>query len=166
MELQVLAGGVAFVGDIRVMTICPDVPRIQELGPDGLPAVLRCEDGPGALTSSQIVKARAKEEQIQKAHNVGISARCHRQLTVCLQRSVTKDGFAFGNDPRHINVPQGHPWLGTHRSRELMRCAITIFCKLCGASSSGNRTSTLAGLCDPSFASHSGRPSPTDTTTT
>ena len=38
---QIPEGGVAFVGDVRVRAINPDVPRIQELGPDGLPAVLR-----------------------------------------------------------------------------------------------------------------------------
>ena len=67
-------------------------------------------------------------------------------------RSGTKQKFAFGSDPGHINVPHGHPWLNAHASHDLIRCDITVFCRWCGGNSSGAKTSTVAEPCNPAIA--------------
>ena len=110
-----------------------------------------------ALTVNQIAKAKAKEAKAHWKFSEGVIAYCQHQLALCLQRSVIKIKFAFGNDPRYINLHDGHPWLDIHRVLELMRCDITIFCRQCGGSSSGNRTITMKGPCNPAIASPLGK---------
>ena len=84
-------------------------------------------------------------------------AHCHRQLLICLQRSVIKDRFAFGNDPRHISLPSGHAWLAAHQSHHLARCDIAVFCRNCGASSSGSKTRAMTDPCNPANATEHGK---------
>ena len=57
--------------------------------------------------------------------------------------------FLYLNDGRCINVREGHPWHGIHRTRHLMRCDNTIFCIHCAGTSSGNTVQWMKDPCIP-----------------
>lgn len=71
-------------------------------------------------------------------------------------RSGTQQKCVSGNDPRHIHVPHGRPWLNAHASHELLRYDVTVLCRGCGGNSSGGEASTLAEPCNPAMVSPQG----------
>ena len=94
---------------------------------------------------------------IQKGLDEETDAHCQKQLRLCLMRSGAKHKLAFGNDPRHINVPGAHAWLRIHIPHTLQRCDVAIYCrKFCGDSAVG-KTATLIDPCNPAIAAPGGK---------
>lgn len=57
--------------------------------------------------------------------------------------------FLYKNDIRAINVAKGHPWHSIHRTHHFKRCDETLFCVVCGGTSSGNKVPWMRPPCVP-----------------
>ena len=115
------------MGDLRVRSANPESQEPDEVDEHGV-VIRRCAIGSRALNPSQIAVIGRRQSVIQKGFDKETHAHCHTQLRLCLMGSGTKHKLAFGNDPRHINVPDAHPWLSIDVSHTLQRCDVTIFC--------------------------------------
>lgn len=162
-DLGIPSAGLRYIGDMLVRTTDPEAQPDDEVDEHGN-VIRRCADGSRALNASQIAAATRRLAAEQRQLDRKTNAHCHVQLKLSLARSGDKPKFAFGNDPRHINIPEARPWLLIHRTHDMQGCDVTVFCRKCGGNSSGSKTATLQLSCDPSIGQPEGKTNVTSIT--
>ena len=60
--------------------------------------------------------------------------------------------FLYNNKVEAVKVEKGHMWASIHKSHDMHRCDLTVFCRKCGSASSAYNAEVLRHLCDPSLS--------------
>ena len=97
-----------------------------------------CHDGTSILSTNQISKVKKIANAEQKVFTQDDVQEGNRQLLLCWTRNGYSKKAYYGNDPRYLYILCPHSWDSVHASHELWRCDLTLFCKICGSTSTSS----------------------------
>ena len=109
-------------------------------------------DGAPKLSKAKAAAIAKENRLLQKQLTEELKEKLTDQVFAAAHCSGTAPILLYRNEIEAVKVEAGHMWASIHKTHDMWRSDLTVFCRICGSASSSYNTKALRDPCDKTAA--------------